>query len=139
MLQHQVWDLRGSCCRNAVLPLCLPCAPVPPDEGHPAGCRMLSQHPPRTTARMCPCLQPCGGRILPPPASRQRSNTDRILQRKKPETERFNHTLLFLGCPVPAEDQNESRFRLGWVLQSFSPLAAQQLIHMLMLFLGCCK
>lgn len=59
-----------------------------------------------------------------------------IFQRKKPDTGRFNHTLLFQSRPAPAEDQSESRCKLGWTLLNFSPLAVQHQIHTLLLLLG---
>ena len=95
----------------------------------------LSQHPPRTTARLYCCLQPCG-MIPPPSAKKYKSDRNLILPRKKADTGRFNHTLLFQSCPAPAEDQSESRCELGWTLLSFSPLDVQHLIHMLLLFFG---
>lgn len=58
-----------------------------------------------------------------------------ISQGKKPDTGRFNPTVLSQSCPAPIENQSESRCELGQALLSFSPLDVQHLIHML-LFLG---
>jgi len=44
-----------------------------------------------------------------------RSDTSLILQRKKSDIGRFNHTLLFQSCPDSAEDQSESRCELDSV------------------------